>query len=62
VVPGDDEKSSFERLQQARCAFVLLGSVAMGEVAARHHELRFRLLDERAQIALDFRLLACARV
>jgi hypothetical protein len=34
----------------------------MGEVAARHHELWFGLLDERPQVAFDFRLLARARV
>ena len=49
MVARDDEQRRPERAQQLRRGLVLLRRAAVGEVAARDHELRLEPLDERSR-------------
>ena len=62
MVSRDDEQRPLERAQERRRARVLLRPVAVSEVTARDDELGIELADERAQGALDLRLLRRAGV
>jgi hypothetical protein len=58
VVAGDDEQRSPERTEELGCPLMLFRAVSMGEIAARHDELRLDLVDERPKVCLDLRLLS----
>ena len=62
MVPGDDQERRAEGAQQRGRALVLLGGVAVGQVAARDDELRGELGDERPQVVLHLGLLTRARM
>jgi hypothetical protein len=62
VVPRDDEERRSEGTQEVGGALVLLGRVAMRQVAACDHELGLEVGDERPQVVLHFGLLTRARM
>ena len=62
MVPGDDEERRAEGAQQRSGALVLLGGVAVSQVAARDDELGGELGDERPQVVLHLGLLTRARM
>ena len=62
VVPGDDQERRAEGAQQRGRTLVLLGGVAVGQVAARDDELGGELGDERSQVILHLGLLTRAHM
>ena len=62
MVPGDDQERRAEGAQQCGRSPVLLGGVAVGQVATRDDELGGELGDERPQVILHLGLLKRARM
>src|SRR3954454_7634874 len=62
VVSGDRDDGRAEALEEARRVLVLLAPPAVREVAARDHELRADVLDERCDRAFDCRIVALPEV
>jgi hypothetical protein len=62
VVAGDRHQRQPEPAEEVRRPLVLAAQPAVGQVAARDHELRTRLLDEPAQRLYRLRLVVPAEV
>jgi hypothetical protein len=62
VVARDRENRRAEPLQEPGCPLVLLGSTAVGQVAARDDELRPHVDEQRCYRLLDRGILARAEM
>ena len=62
MVSGDDDEGALERVKEARRPRLLLGLVAVREIARREDDLGVGALHQRDEIGLDLRLFARSRM